>query len=318
MGERIYMKVLIADRIAQEGIDALSAYSGITPAVLPGISHGDLLRTIRDYDGLIVRSATKVTRDIIHAANGLKVIGRAGSGVDNIDVAAAKERGIVVMNTPGGNADSVAEFTLGMLFVLARRIFDADSSMKQGKWEKQSFVGVELSGKILGIVGCGQVGRRVSVAARSLGMHAIACDPYLECCVFRDLDVEQVEMGELLKRSDFITIHVPKTAETIRLIDERAIAQMKHGVYVVNCSRGGIVVEDDLLNALDAGTIAGAAVDVYETEPPGKNRLTQHPRIIATPHIGALTKEAQTKVAVMIARQVGDYLTGGVAANLAV
>ena len=306
-----YMKILIADKIADECLVKLQEFPGIVVTVQTGMTPEELIREIKEYQGLIVRSATKVTREVIKAGNKLKVIGRAGAGVDNIDVETATENGIVVMNTPGGNAGAVAELVIGMMFALARKIPPADSSMKSGKWEKKSFVGSELSGKTLGIIGIGFVGARVARKALALGLKVLAYDPFIPSGIAMKMGVDMTSMEELLKHSDFISVHVPKNAETAGFINVESFSKMKDGVIFINCSRGGIVVEKDLSKALESGKVAGAGIDVYEKEPPEDLSLVTHPCVVATPHIGASTKEAQITVAEMIAEQMGRYLTMG-------
>jgi D-3-phosphoglycerate dehydrogenase len=305
------MKVLISDKIEEVCPRKLREFAGIMVAERGGLTPAELLQEVRGCSGLIVRSATKVTREVIEAGGALKVIGRAGAGVDNIDVKAATAKGIVVMNTPGGNANAVAELAIGMMIALAREIPRGDATMKAGKWEKKSFLGAELAGKTLGLIGIGFVGSRVAVKARSLDMKVLAHDPLVSPDESRRLGVEPVDLEVLLASSDFVSLHLPKTPETTGLINRAAIAGMKRGVYIINCARGGIVDEADLLAGLDSGQVAGAAVDVYDPEPPAAWDLPKHPRVVAMPHIGASTVEAQETVARMIAEQVGAYLTTG-------
>jgi len=305
------MRVLIADKMEEQCQAKLREFPGIEVVVKNGLSPQALKKEIGDYEGLIVRSATKVTREIIEAGKSLKIIGRAGAGVDTIDVQAASERGIVVTNTPAGNSAAVAELVLGLMFALARSISQADASMKAGKWEKKNLMGSELARKTLGLVGIGSVGSRVARKARALEMKVLAYDPYVTPERVRELGAEPSRLEDLLRDSDYISIHVPKTKETAGLIDGQAFAKMKKGVYLVNCARGGIVVERDLLKALEEGKVAGAGLDVYDQEPPQDLSLCRHPRVVATPHIGASTQEAQAAVAEMIAYQMGRYLTRG-------
>lgn len=305
------MKVLISDKTHEICARTLGGFAGLEIVQKPGMSPEELLAEVTDAHALIVRSATKVTREVIAAARELKVIGRAGAGVDNIDVAAATERGIIVMNTPGGNSNAVAELALGMMFALARSIPRADASMKAGSWDKKQLEGAELAGKTLGLVGVGRVGARVARKAACLDMKVLACDPLVPEQEIRDLGAEPVSLERLLAESDFISVHVPKSPETAGMLNREALGRAKAGSYLVNCARGGIVVERDLLEALESGRIAGAAVDVYDQEPPQERSLAEHPRVIATPHIGASTREAQIVVAQMIADQVGRYLSSG-------
>ncbi len=307
------MKILVSDSLSKQGIEVLEK-AGFTVVVKPKLSKDELLKEIKDSDGLIVRSATRVTADVIDAAERLKVIGRAGSGLDNVDTQAATRRGIVVMNTPGGNTVTTAEHTMAMIFAMTRRIPQATASMKAGKWEKERFMGVELYNKILGIVGVGQIGGYLTKLAQGIGMNVIAYDPYLAEERARKMGVEMVDLDELFRRSDIISVHTPLTPETRSLIDVRAIAKMKPGVMVVNCARGGIVNEADLCEALKTKKVAAAAFDVFDQEPvkPDHPLLTLD-NFICTPHIGASTTEAQENVAIGIAEQIVDYFTKGIA-----
>ena len=255
------------------------------------------------------------TAELLAAADALKVVGRAGIGVDNIDVPAATERGIVVMNTPYGNAITAAEHTIAMMFALARQIPAADRSTQAGKWEKSRFMGVELSGKTLGIIGCGNIGAIVADRAQGLKMRVVAYDPFLSPERAVELGVERVSLDELLGRADFITLHTPLTDATRNIIDAAAIAKMKRGVRIINCARGGLVVEEDLAAALDSGQVAGAAVDVFVEEPARQNPLFGRDNFVATPHLGAATTEAQENVALQIAEQMADFLLTGAVSN---
>ncbi len=307
-------KVLISDKMSELALETFQSW-GVGADYEPGLSPEDLLARIDGYDGLAVRSATKVTARSLELAGNLAVIGRAGIGVDNIDVAAATQRGIVVMNTPGGNAITTAEHTLALLLSLARRIPAADASTQAGKWEKSRFMGTELTGKTLGIVGCGNIGAIVADRALGLRMHVIAYDPYLSAESADDLGIEKVEFETLLKRADAITLHVPLTDETRGMIDAAALAKTKKGALLINCARGGLVVEADLKAALESGQLAGAALDVFSEEPAVQNPLFGSERLVATPHLGASTSEAQDKVAVQIAQQMSEYLTSGAITN---
>ena len=262
-----------------------------------------------------MRSATKVTAELLAGAPKLKIIGRAGIGVDNIDVAAATQRGVVVMNTPYGNSTTAAEHAIAMLFALCREIPAADRSTQAGKWEKSRFMGVELTGKTLGVIGCGNVGASVAVRALGLRMKVVAYDPFLSAERAIDLGVDKVALDELLARADFVTLHTPLTETTKNIIDAAALAKMKRGVRLVNCARGGLVVEEDLAAALDSGQVAGAAIDVFVEEPARKNPLFGRDNVVATPHLGAATTEAQENVAVEIAEQMADFLLTGAVAN---
>lgn len=308
------MKVLISDSISQRGIDILTR-AGLEVDVKTGLSPEELKACIGDYDGLIIRSATKVTAAVIEAATNLKVIGRAGSGLDNVDKAAATKKGIVVMNTPGGNTITTAEHTIALMFSLARQIPQAVASMKEGKWDKKRFMGVELYNKTLGIIGIGNIGKQVAKRAIGLGMNVIGYDPYLSEENAGEIGIKKVELTELFRTSDFITIHTPLTAETKNLICSKTISIMKDGVRIINCARGGIVNEVDLYEALKSGKVAGAALDVFEKEPPGNIPLLKLDNVLCTPHLGASTKEAQENVALAIAEQVADYLINGVIRN---
>ena len=309
-------KVFVADSIAKEGIEEFGRYPALSLVVKTGLAPEKLKAEIGDCVGLVVRSATQATREIIEAAPALKVIGRAGAGVDNIDVKAASEKGIVVLNTPGGNAEAAGELAVAMMFALAREIPRADASMKAGTWDKKSFGGgVELLGKTLGLIGIGHVGSIVGARAVALGMKVIAFDPGVSAEKTRTLGFQPAGLEEVLRGSDFISIHAPRTEQTKGLLGAKSFAMMKKGVFLVNCARGGIVVEKDLLEALDNGTVRGAGVDVFDKEPCEDWGLAKHPKVIATPHIGASTAEAQVNVSVMIARQIGLYLTKGEIVN---
>jgi D-3-phosphoglycerate dehydrogenase / 2-oxoglutarate reductase len=306
--------VLIADALSPRAAEILTA-RGVEVDFAPGLPAAELKGRIADYDGLAVRSATKVTKGLIAHAEQLRVIGRAGIGVDNIDVEAATARGIVVMNTPYGNSITAAEHTIALLFALCRQIPAADRSTQAGRWEKARFMGVELSGKTLGIIGCGNVGAAVAERALGLRMKVIAYDPLLSPERARDLGVEKVALEALYSRADFITLHTPLTEATKNLIDRRALALMKPGVRLVNCARGGLVVEDDLAAALDSGQVAGAAIDVFTEEPAIASPLFGRDNVVATPHLGASTSEAQENVALQIAEQIADFLLTGAVAN---
>ncbi|TLY37377.1 MAG: phosphoglycerate dehydrogenase, partial [Nitrospirae bacterium] len=307
------MKILVSDVLSKQGIEILEK-AGLTVDVKTKLSKEDLLHELRHYDGLIVRSATKVTAEVIAAAGKLRVIGRAGSGLDNVDTAAATKRGIVVMNTPGGNTVTTAEHTLALILALARKIPQATASMKGGKWEKDRFMGVELYNKTLGIVGMGQIGSHLAKLAQGMMMNVIAYDPYLAEERARKMGVEMMGLHELFRRADILSVHTPLTAETQNIINAATIATMKDGVRIINCARGGIINEKDLYEALKSGKVAGAAFDVFEEEPVAPNHpLLTLDNFLCTPHIGAATTEAQENVAVGIAEQIVDYLTRGIA-----
>lgn len=307
-------KVLIADELSPKAA-AIFRDRGIEIEVRIGLTPDELRESLPDFDGIAVRSATKIDRAALNASERLKVIGRAGIGVDNIDVAAATQRGIVVMNTPFGNAITTAEHAIAMILALARDLPAADISTKAGKWEKSRFIGIEVTGKTLGIIGCGNIGSIVAGRARGLHMRVLVYDPFLSSERALDLGVEQVDLDGLLRRSDFITLHVPLTEQTRGLIDAAALAKTKRGVRIVNCARGGLVVEADLVAALNSGQVAGAGLDVFELEPARDNPLFAFEQVICTPHLGASTVEAQEKVALQIAEQMADYLLTGAVAN---
>jgi len=307
-------KVLISDKMSGEAADILRR-RGIEVDIETGLSPEDLKARIGSYDGLAIRSATKVTADILSTTNGLKVIGRAGIGVDNIDIPAATQRGIVVMNTPFGNSITTAEHAVAMMLALARQIPQANISTHAGKWEKTRFMGVELMGKTLGIIGCGNIGSIVADRALGLKMKVLAYDLYLSPERAEDLGVEKVELDALFARADFVSLHTPTTELTRGMINADALAQMKPGVRIVNCARGPLIVEDDLKAALESGHVAGAALDVFSEEPARENVLFGLEQVIATPHLGASTTEAQEKVAMQVAEQLADYLLTGAVVN---
>ncbi|MBI5559900.1 MAG: phosphoglycerate dehydrogenase [Deltaproteobacteria bacterium] len=310
------MKVLISDNLSQAAVDVFKKTPGIDCDVDTKITPEELKKRIKDYHGLAVRSRTKVTSEIIGAAENLKVIGRAGTGVDNIDVVAATKKGIVVMNTPGGNTITTAEHAIAMLMSLARYVPQATASMKRGEWEKKKFEGTEVTDKTLGILGVGNIGSIVAQRAQGLKMNVIAYDPYISGEAADKLGITLVTLDDLYRQSDFLSIHVPLTNETRNLVDKEAFGKMKKGVKLVNCARGGIVSEKDLFGAIKAGVVSGAALDVFEEEPPKKdNPLLNLDEVILTPHLGASTAEAQEKVALAIAEQMADYLTKGTIRN---
>jgi D-3-phosphoglycerate dehydrogenase len=308
-------KVLVSDTLAEEGIEVFRKAEGIEVDVETNLSPEELRAVIPEYDAIAIRSATRLTADIIEAAERLKVIGRAGIGVDNVDIEAATRKGIVVMNTPEGNTITTAEHTISLMLSMARRIPQATASVKAGKWEKKKFMGTEVFNKTLGIIGMGRIGRIVADRAKGLHMNVIAYDPYLSQEVITRLGVEMVTLDELLARSDFITIHTPKTKDTVNLINKKAFEKMKKGVYLINCARGGIVNERDLYEAIVSGKVAGAALDVFENEPPGDNPLLGLEQVICTPHLGASTEEAQVNVAVAVAEQIVEFLLRGTVRN---
>jgi len=308
------MKVLVSDNISPKCIEILKN-AGLEVDIKVGMKPDELRACIGDYQGLIIRSATKVTSEIIDAATSLKVIGRAGSGLDNVDRTAATKKGIVVMNTPGGNTITTAEHTIALMVSLARQVPQATMSMKAGKWDKKKFMGIELFNKTLGIVGIGNIGSQVAKRMQAFAMNVIAYDPFLSEDKAKAMGVEKVDLRELFRRSDFITVHTPLTPETKNLINRETLAIMKPGVRIINCARGGIISEKDLYDALVEGKVGGAALDVFEKEPPENNPLLTLDTVIATPHLGASTKEAQENVAVAVAEQVVDYLIRGTIRN---
>jgi D-3-phosphoglycerate dehydrogenase len=306
------MKVLISDSLSEQGITILKK-AGLEVDIKTKLTPAELITEIGQYDGLVIRSGTKVTKEVIAAAKNLKVIGRAGSGLDNVDLPAATKRGIVVMNTPGGNTITTAEHTFALIFSMARQTPQANASVKSGKWEKNKFMGIELFDKTLGIVGLGQIGSWVARLAQGAGMKVIAYDTYLSPENAQKMGVLLVDLETLYAKSDIITLHTPMTAETKYLINADAIAKMKDGVRIINCARGGIVDESALLAALTSGKVAASASDVFEKEPVDPNHpLLKLENFVCTPHLGAATLEAQENVALAIADQVVDYLVKGV------
>jgi D-3-phosphoglycerate dehydrogenase / 2-oxoglutarate reductase len=307
-------KVLIADKLSPAAL-AVFKERGVEADARPGLGKDELLAVVGDYDGIAIRSATKITAEIIKAARKLKVVGRAGIGVDNVDIPAATAAGVIVMNTPHGNAITTAEHAIALMMALARELPAANASTQAGKWEKNRFLGVELTAKTLGLIGAGNIGAIVADRAKGLRMRVIAFDPYLSAERAQKLGVEKVELNDLLARADFVTLHTPLTAETRNIISADAIARMKKGARLINCARGGLVDERALKAALDSGHLAGAALDVFEEEPATHNALFGSDKIVATPHLGASTVEAQENVALQVAEQICDYLTTGAIAN---
>ena len=309
-------RVLVSDKLSEAAV-TIFRDRGIDVDFLPDIGKDKegLLEIIGRYDGLAIRSATKVTSKLIEAADNLKVVGRAGIGVDNVDLPAASRRGIIVMNTPFGNSITTAEHAIAMMLAVTRQIPAADASTQAGKWEKSKFMGVEITGKTLGVIGCGNIGSVVAMRGIGLKMHVIAYDPFLSVERAEELGVEKVELDALLARADFITLHVPLTDKTRYIIDAAAIAKMKDGVRIINCARGGLVSEADLAAAIRSGKVAGAGFDVFEQEPAVDSPLFGLPNVVCTPHLGASTKEAQENVALQIAEQMSDYLINGAVTN---
>lgn len=307
-------RVLISDKLSPLA-KKIFEERGIEVDVKVGLSKEELLEIIGDYDGLAVRSETKPNDKVMEAATNLKVIGRAGIGVDNVDIKAATAKGVIVMNTPFGNSITTAEHAISMMMALARNIPQANASTHEGKWEKSKFMGVEVTGKTLGVIGCGNIGSITADRAIGLKMKVVAFDPFLTNDRAIELGVEKVELDDLFKRADFITLHTPLTDKTRNIINAAAIAKMKDGVRIVNCARGGLVDEQALRDALDSGKVGGAAFDVFSVEPAKENVLFNAPNMICTPHLGASTDEAQVNVAVQVAEQMSDYLLTGAITN---
>jgi D-3-phosphoglycerate dehydrogenase len=307
----VSFRILVLEGITERGMEVLrregwsiDSQKALPPAELAGI--------VAPYDALMIRSGSQITAPVLEAAVNLRIIGRPGVGVDNVDLAAATRRGVVVMNSPGGNIASTAELTLGLLLALARHIPQADAAMKAGRWDRKSFAGAELQGKRIGVVGLGRIGREVAARCRSLGMEVVGYDPFVAAAVAEALHVKLATLDELLASCDFLTLHTTLTKETRHLLGREAFGKVKAGVRIVNAARGELIDEEALLAALEGGRVAGAALDVHAAEPPKDWRLAQHPRVVATPHIGAQTAEAQERVGTDIAIQVRDYLKGGV------
>ncbi len=307
-------KVLISDRLSAAAVQIFTD-RGVEVDVKPGLDKDQLAEIVGGFDGLAIRSATKVTAKLLDRAKRLKVVGRAGIGVDNVDIAAATAKGVIVMNTPFGNSITTAEHAISLMLALARQIPAADVSTQLGKWEKNKFMGVEITGKTLGVIGCGNIGSIVVDRAHGLKMRVVAYDPYLSPERAVDIGVHKVELDDLLRRADFVTLHTPLTERTRNIIDARALGLTKRGVRIVNCARGGLVDEQALRAALDSGHVAGAAFDVFTEEPATGNPLFGHPNVVCTPHLGAATTEAQENVALQIAEQMSDYLLNGAISN---
>lgn len=309
------MKVLISDNLGDAGIQMFQAEAGIDVDVKAGLAPEALKAIIADYDALVIRSATKVTEELLAAATRLKVVGRAGIGLDNVDIPAATKRGVVVMNTPLGNVVTTAEHAVAMMMSLSRNIPVGTDTLRKGAWEKKRLQGREIFGKTLGVIGFGKIGSIVADRARGLKMEVIVFDPFVAPEQIEKAGYKSAPLAELYRRADYITLHVPKLKETQNLIDAQAIVQMKDGVMIINCSRGGIVNETDLYDAMKSGKVAGAALDVFETEPPADSPLFEFDRFICTPHLGASTAEAQVNVATAIAGQIIAFLKTGTIIN---
>lgn len=309
-------KVLVSDKLSEQGLAVLKSGKGLEINVKTGLPPEEIKKIISGYDAWIVRSATKATAELIQAADSLKIIARAGIGVDNVDLPAATKKGVVVMNTPSGNAVTTAEHAIAMMFAIARKVPQATASIKSGKWEKGKFMGTELCNKYLGVVGVGNIGRIVADRALGLKMKVLGYDPFLSKEAADKLGVELIELDDLFRRADFITVHVPLSDKTKNLIDKVAFQKMKKGVYVINCARGGIVNEEDLLWAIEQGIVKGAALDVFVQEPPpATHPLLKMEQVIYTPHLGAATDEAQENVAIEVAELVVDYFANGTIKN---
>src|SRR6202051_3442012 len=307
-------KVLISDKLSPAAVEIFHR-RGIDVDLKPGLSPAELRAIIGAYDGLAIRSATKVTKELLEVATNLKVVGRAGIGVDNVDIRSATARGVVVMNTPHGNTITTAEHAIAMLFALARQIPEASASTKAGKWEKNRFMGVELTGKTLGLIGCGNIGSIVADRAIGLKMRVLAYDPFLNEKRAMELGVEKAELDQVLAKADFITLHTPLTDATRNILSREALAKPKKGVRIVNCARGGLLDEAALHDALVSGHVAGAALDVFETEPATESPLFALPNVVCPPHLGASTNEAQENVALQVAEQMSDFLLTGAVTN---
>ena len=304
--------VLVADAISDRGVQLLKESDGFEVTVRTGMSPDALEKVIGDYEGLIVRSATKVTANVLAEPGRLRVIGRAGTGVDNIDLEAATAAGVVVMNTPGGNSVAAAELTIAHLTALARNVAQANADLREGRWERKKYIGAELDGKTFGVIGLGRIGLEVARRAQGLRMKVLGYDPFVSAQMATDMGITYAELEDLLANADYVSLHVPLTDDTYHMIDAAAIKKMKAGARIINCARGGLIDEEALFEALESGQVGGASLDVYETEPPTDLRLVNHPRVVATPHLGASTREAQVRVGTEIAEKIKSYLTDGV------
>jgi len=310
------MKVLISDKFPAEGLQVLEQAEGITLDYQPGLSNEQLVKAIADADALIVRSGTQVTEDVFQAAQKLKVIGRAGVGTSNLDLEAANRKGVVIMHTPFGSTTTTAEHTIAMIFSLARRIPSANQSTKSGQWDPENYLGIEIAGKTLGVLGAGKIGRLVIERALALKMKPIVYDPYLTEEMIRLLGAEQVNFDRLLSRSDFLTLHTPRNPETVNILNSETLAKVKPGCHIINCATGGLIDESALADAIRSGRVAGAAIDVFDKEPPGlENPLLGLDQVICTPHLRTATRDAQVNVTVQAATQVVDFLQKGIIVN---
>lgn len=305
------MKIIVTDPLGKAGMDILNADKNLKVDERPGLKPDELKKIIKDYDAILVRSGTKLTGDIIETADNLKIIGRAGVGVDNVDLNAATKKGVIVMNTPEGNTVSTCELAVSMLLSLNRNIPKACSSVKSGEWNRKAFKGTELMGKTLGVIGFGRIGKEVAKRMIGFGMNVVAYDPFISPESVKAMDVEFAKLDDLFKQADYITLHIPLVPETKHILNKEAFKKMKKGVRIVNCARGGVVDEAALLESVKEGKVKGAALDVFESEPPKNKELIEHPDVVVTPHLGASTEEAQENVALAVAEQVRDALTGG-------
>jgi len=311
------MKVLVADKLSKVGIEWLQSQEDVEVAVKPGLEPGELAKMVGQYDGMIIRSGVKVTAEVLAKSGDLKCIARAGIGVDNVDVPLATQKGIIVMNTPGGNTVSTAELALALMMALSRKISPANASLRSGQWNRKTYQGTQLAGKTLGIVGMGRIGQTVATRAGAFDMRVLAYDPYLAGKISGKIEMVK-DLGELCKRSDYITVHVPASDETLGMIGSAQFAVMKPTVRMINAARGGIIDEVALLEALNEGRVAGAAIDVYMCEPPAsevEKALIAHENVLAVPHLGASTEEAQEQVALDAAQQLVEALRGGQVRN---
>jgi D-3-phosphoglycerate dehydrogenase len=309
-------RILVSDKLDKQGLEILQAAKNLQVDNNPGLPPDELKKIIGQYEGLVIRSGTKVTADLLEAATSLKIVGRAGIGVDNVDVEAASKRGVIVANTPGGNNVTTGEHAISMLLACAREIPQANATLREGKWKRNDFLGVEVTGKIIGVIGLGNIGAIVADRARGLKMHVLGYDPFVNADAAARAGIELASLEEIYARADFLSIHTPLTPDTKGLIGAAAMAKMKKGVRIVNCARGGIVDEAALLDALNSGQVAGAALDVFSKEPPAADDpLVMHPKVVATPHLGASTGEAQLNVAIAVAEQIRDFFADGTIRN---
>ena len=309
-------RILVSDKLDKQGLEILQAAPGLEVDNNPGLPADELKKIIGNYEGLVIRSGTKVTADLLEAATALKIVGRAGIGVDNVDVEAASKRGVIVSNTPGGNNVTTGEHAISMLLACARDIPQANATLRAGQWKRNDFIGVEVTGKTIGVIGLGNIGAIVADRARGLRMNVLGYDPFVNTEAATRAGIELVSLDDMFARADFLSIHTPLTADTRGLIGAAAIKKMKKGIRIVNCARGGIIDEAALLEALNSGHVAGAALDVFASEPPAKDDpLVAHPKVVATPHLGASTGEAQLNVAIAVAEQIRDYFSDGTIRN---